>query len=103
MLEGVDLTALIQLSFAAGMCLMIWKAYETITQRVIDVIEHNSAALQNVSTSVGENTRVSERLASAMTDLERRMAMLEGGFPLRRQSDYGGRRGPALTESCDPG
>lgn len=72
-----NIAPIMQLGFAAAMCVLIWRGYERITGTLVDVVKDNTAALAELKSVITEHTHVTERMQSAVEALNRRVGTLE--------------------------
>lgn len=72
-----ELSPILQFGFAATMAYLIWRAYAGGQDKMLQVVEKNSEALQKVAGVVDNSTRVNETLVRKIGDLEIRLVTLE--------------------------
>jgi hypothetical protein len=79
-----DLTPLLQLGFAASMCVLIWRGYVELTKtmsgmhaQTLSVVQDNTRALTKLEAVITEHTHVTERMRTAVESLDRRVGTLE--------------------------
>ncbi len=65
-----------QFGFAAMMAVLLWFGYKALIPRLLDVIDHNSTAMEKVAGALHGNTESIERLNGSVVSLEKQFIRL---------------------------
>jgi len=72
-----DISAIAQSGFAAFMAIVIWKAYDRLTVKLLEIVGKNSVALGVSSTAIEQSHVVITQLLGGVESLESRVASVE--------------------------
>lgn len=72
-----DPSHLLNVGFGALMAVLIWRAYEKVTHQIGAVITDNTAAMTSLKETIGQQTRMLERLGENVENIRHRVEVLE--------------------------
>ncbi len=87
--SAIDPSNLAQFGFAALMAGVIWRAFEQLSLRVLQVVENNTRAYEQLSSAVQSNTTTVSQLETTVRRLQESVQEIEAVIGMHDQAARG--------------